>query len=175
MIIMSELEEKVKNFAIDEGILGKRLKANPKVEFAYELKFPPNSTKPMKLMLIKPKDLKCISIQAPTQIAKIHVDAFAKMGNNMILQFYNILKKYVLTQNLLYNINVKQSRYVILENIYPDGLTEDRFYLALRKVFNAAVFCSVTLNEILARGGALKSNVKALSDPDFSSGDTMFT
>ena len=105
---------------------------------------------------------------------EIHVEAFAKMGNNMILRFYNILKKYVLTQNLLYNINVKQSRYVILENIYPDGLTEDRFYLAVRKVFNAAVFCSVTLNEILARGGALKSNVKDLSDTDFTSGETMF-
>ena len=75
---------------------------------------------------------------------------------------------------MLYNINVKQSRYVILENIYPDGLTEDRFYLAIRKVFNAAVFCSVTLNEILARGGALKNNAKELSDTDFTSGNTMF-
>lgn len=170
------IEEIVKDFAIDEGILGKRLPDNPKVEFAYELNFPPNSPKPMKLMLIKPKDLKSISIQAPTQISKPHVDAFNKMGKNMIFQFFNILKKYVITQNLLYNINMEKMRYVILENIYPDGLTEDRFFLAVRKVFNAAVFCNITISEILARGGALKGKMKDISkDTDFTSGESMFT
>ncbi|MHA1718341.1 MAG: hypothetical protein ACTSXK_02335, partial [Promethearchaeota archaeon] len=61
----SELEEKVRDFAIDEGILGKTIPVNPKLDFGYELNFPPRSPKPMKILIIKPKEGKAVSLQIP--------------------------------------------------------------------------------------------------------------
>lgn len=169
------LEEKIRDYAIDEGILGKKLPNNPRIDFAYEINFPPQSPKPMKLLVIKPKDAKPISIQAPTRIAPNHMNILKQQGDQSLLKFFTILKKYVLNQNLLYNIAVKDARYIILDNIYPDGLTEDRFYLSIRKVFNTAVFMNVTLNEIVAGSQSAQSSLNQLSNDDFGAGNTMFT
>ncbi len=170
----SDIEERLRDFAIDEGVLGKKLPANPKLDFAYEIKFPPQSPKPMKLILIKPKSTKAVTLQAPTQISPQHMKAFKQQGQQGLFKFFTILKKYVLTQNLLYNISVKDARYIILDSIYPDGLTEDRFYLSVRKVFNAAVFMNLTLNEILSGIIPANGKLKEMPETEFDSGHSMF-
>lgn len=171
----SALEEKIRDYAIDEGILGKKVPENPKLEFGYELNYPPRSPKPMRIMVIKPKETKAISIQIATQIAKPHVEAITKKDVNGIMKFFMMFKKYMLTQNLLYNLDPKNARYIILENIFPDGITENAFYIAIRKVFNAAVLMNMTVNEIM--GGSIPKNqtIKEVGDMDFSSSNSMFT
>ena len=169
----TELEEKILNIALIEGILGKKLPENPKLEFGYELNFPPKSPKPMRIMLVKPKETKAVSFQIATQIGKPHLEALQTTKRYGF--YFNVLKKYMLTQNLLYNVDIKRGRYVILDNVYPDGLTENIFYLTVRRVFNAAVFMNITLMEIIGgkiQGG--KGTKDDNTDLDFAQGNSMF-
>ncbi|MCF2138697.1 MAG: DUF2299 family protein [Candidatus Lokiarchaeota archaeon] len=170
----SELEEKIRDWAIDEGILGKPLPPNPKVNFGYELTFPPNSPKPMRLMVIQPKATKAISIQIATQIAKPHVEEIQKSDPQGLLKFFFIFKRYMLMQNLLYNVDANNARYIILDNIYPDGLTENQFYQSIRKVFNANVYINMQLIDFISGKHGAGKNLRSDSDLDFSAG-TMFT
>ena len=169
----SELEDTIRAMAIIEGILGKKLPENPKLDFGYELNFPPKSAKPMRIMLVKPIESKAISFQIATQIGKPHLEA---LNSTKRYGFYfNLFKKYMLTQNLLYNLDIKKGRYVILDNLYPDGLTENSFYLTVRRVFNAAVFMNITLMEII--GSKIQGGKDAKTDGDdldFSQGSSMF-
>lgn len=173
-MVRSELEEKIRDWAIDEGILGKQLPRNPKIVFGYELNFPPNSPKPMRLMVIQPHGSKAISIQIATQIAKPHVEAIQKADSQGLLKFFVIFKKYMLTQNLLYNLDPKKARYVILDSIYPDGMTQNLFYQTIRKVFNANVYINMYLMDIIAGNVGNLGNIRSEPDTDFSGG-TMFT
>jgi hypothetical protein len=174
MTELSELEEKIRDYAIDEGILGKKLPDNPKLEFRYTINFPPNNPKPMKLTVLKPKDRKAIMIQSNIQIRKEHVDAMNKKDPHGLRKFFIIFQKYMLTKNMLYNIDVKKFRYSIIDTIYPDGLTEQFFYLTIRKVFNTSVFMNMTLMEFIMRALPGKS-LKDMDNMNFSSGDSMFT
>jgi hypothetical protein len=170
----SPLEDKVRDWAIDEGILGKPLPANPKIVFGYEINFPPNSPRPMKLLMIQPTGSKAIAIQIATQIAKQHVEGLRKADPQGLLKFFVLFKKYMLQQNLLYNVDPKKARYVILETLYPDGLNQNMFYQAVRKVFNANVYINMEMMEFIAgKIGDLKGLGKG-PDSDFSAG-TMFT
>ncbi len=170
----SEIEEKIRDFGLDEGIIGRKMPENPNVEFAYELNFPPKSPKPMHLLTIKPKETKAIMIQAATQIAPQHVEALAKIDSKGLFKFFDFFKKYLLTQNLLYNIDGNNARYVILDSIYPDGLSEHNFYLSVRKVFNAAVFVNIMLMEMIA-GNIPDTKLLGSFDRSDFSGNSMFT
>ena len=70
MTELSKIEEKIREYSIDEGILGKKLPDNPKLDFSYTINFPPNNPKPMKLMILKPKARKALIIQSNIQIRK---------------------------------------------------------------------------------------------------------
>ena len=86
-----------------------------------------------------------------------------------------MLKKFLLLQNLLYNIDVKNARYIISDIIYPDGLTEQQFFTTIRKVFNASLYLNITLNEmILGKGQSQLANRDA-GDFVMTPGDSMFT
>ena len=169
----SQLEEIIRDWCIDEGILGKPLPANPKINLGYEINFPPNSPKPMRLMVIQPKSTKAISIQIATQIAEQHVKAIQKTDAQGLLKFFIIFKKYMLMQNLLYNIDAKKARYVILDTIYPDGMNQNLFYVAIRKVFNANVFINMQIMEFIA-GNIGKGSLRPDQETEFTGG-TMFT
>ncbi len=171
----SELEETIRDFAIDEGVLGKKLPPNIKLEFGYELNYPPRTPKPMRIMVVKPIESRAISIQVATQIAPQHIEAITKNDSKGLMKFLSFFKKYMLTQNLLYNIDPKNARYIILENIYPDGLTENKFFIAIRKVFNAAVLMNMTISEMMIGLINGDKDSKNFENLDFSEGNSMFT
>ena len=89
-------------------------------------------------------------------------------------KFFIIFQKYMLTKNMLYNIDVKKFRYSIIETIYPDGLTEQFFYTTIRAVFNTSVFMNMTLMDFIMRAIPGKS-LKDMDNLNFSNGDSMFT
>jgi hypothetical protein len=149
----SELEEKVRDYAVDEGILGKNLPHDDKIEFGYELNFPPNSPNPMKIIVLKLKDRKALAFQLATQIAPPHVEALRKGNSQSINYFFTLFKKYMLTQNLLYNIDVQNYRYIISDTIYPDGFTQQMFYTTIRKIFNASLYINMLLMDLIQGGG----------------------
>ena len=174
MAELSKLEETIRDYAIDEGILGKKLSDNPKLDFSYTINFPPNNPKPMKLMILKPKDRKAIIIQSNIQIRKEHVDAINKKDPLGLKKFFIIFQKYMLTKNMLYNIDLKKFRYSIIETIYPDGLTEQFFYTTIRAVFNTSVFMNMTLMDFIM-GAIPGKSLKDMDNLNFSNGDSMFT
>ena len=147
---------------------------NPKLEFRYIINFPPNNPKPMQLMILKPKDRKAIVIQRNMQISKGHVEAINKKNPSGINKFFLIFQKYMLSKNMLYNIDVKKFRFSIIETIYPDGLTEQFFYTTIRAVFNASVLMNMTLTDFIMRANPGKS-LKDVDNLNFSDGDSMFT
>lgn len=177
-MVKSAFEEKIRDYAIDEGILGKSLPAEDnKLEFGYELNYPPNSPHPMKIMLIKLKDRKAVLLQLATQIAPPHIEGLKKVGTDGVFRYFEAFKKYMLVQNLLYNIDLQSSRYIISDTIYPDGFTEDRFYLTVRKLFNASLYMNTLLMEMIegkipidSKGGS-----KNLDSNLFNAGNSMFT
>lgn len=175
MTTRSEIEEKIRDFAIDEGILGKSIPENPKLEFGYEINYPPKSPKPMKIMVIKPLDTKAITIQVATQIAPQHVEAINKQDAQGIMKFFMLFKKYMLTQNLLYNLDPQNARFIILDTIYPDGLTENYFYLTIRKVFNASILMNMTINDFMTGNIPSENAIKDITTDDFNPTNTMFT
>ena len=148
---MTELEKKIISYATDEGVLGKKIPSNPKIEFGYEIKFPPNNPRPLKLNLIKPKDMKAISIQVATQIAPQHIKQLQSVPKG-VEKFFLYFKKHMLLQNLLYNMDVKNGRYLISDVIYPDGLTEHLFYKTIHKIFNASAYINLMLMELILGG-----------------------
>jgi hypothetical protein len=169
----SELEEQIVDYCVDEGILGKKLPKDDKLEFGYEVSFPPNSPTPMKIVVLKIKDRKAITLQLATQIAPPHVEALNKGGNQMINTYFTHFKKYMLIQNLLYNIDGKNFRFIILDTIYPDGLTQNSFYLTVRKLFNASLYVNMLLVETI-QGGSGK-DFKPIDDLGGPGGFSMYT
>jgi hypothetical protein len=170
----SEFEEKIRDYTIDEGILGKKLPSDPKLEFGYEINYPPNSPKQMKIIALKQKDRKAVAIQIATQIAPVHVDALKKKGPHELIRFFIIFKKYMLMQNLLYNIDPKNARYIISDTIYPDGLNEHNFHLILRKVFNTSMYMNMILMDLIA--GNIDPSKKDFGDLELpGGGNMMFT
>jgi hypothetical protein len=172
----SELEEKIRDYCIDEGILGKSLPTDEKLEFGYEINFPPNNPHPMKILLLKMKDRKAIALQLATQVAPPHIEGLKKISPDGVGFFFNLVKKIMLQQNLLYNIDVQNARYIISETLYPDGLTEDRFYLIIRRIFNTSLYINTLLQELLeSKGAILKGGTKGLDDFSLGGGNSMYT
>ena len=176
-MVKSAFEEKIRDYAIGEGILGKAISSDDKLEFGYELNYPPNSPHPMKIMLIKLKDRKAVLLQLATQIAPRHMDGLKKVGSDGVFRYFEAFKKYMLVQNLLYNIDLQAARYIISDTIYPDGFTEDRFYLTVRKLFNASLYMNTLLMEMIEGKIPLdsKSSNKGYDNNTFNAGNSMFT
>ena len=153
-MVRSELEDQIRDYAIDEGILGKAVPHDNDLEFGYELNFPPNSPQPLKILILKIRERKALAMQLATQIAPQHIEGLKGLGANGVLLFFEALKKVLFLQNLLYQIDIQNGRYIISDTIYPDGLTEDRFYLAVRKIFNLSLYLNTLLVEMIEGKGS---------------------
>jgi hypothetical protein len=171
----TELEEKIVDFAVDEGILGRKIpqEKGSNLEFGYEINFPPNSPNPMKIVVLKVNDRKALALQLATQIAPPHVEALKKGGKANL--FFTIFKRYMLTQNLLYNIDVQNFRYIISDTIYPDGLTQNYFYLIIRKIFNSSLYINMALMDVLEGTGGSGKKDSISDDLNYLGGGSMYT
>ena len=92
-MVRSELEDQIRDYAIDEGILGKAVPHDNNLEFGYELNFPPNSPQPLKILILKIRERKALAMQLATQIAPQHIEGLKGLGANGVLLFFEALKK----------------------------------------------------------------------------------
>lgn len=168
------MEEKVRDYAVDEGILGKSLPADEKLEFGYELNYPPGHPHPMKILALKMKDRKALAFQLATQIAPQHIELLKKIPNDGLGLFFNIFKKQMLATNCLYNIDFQNHRYIISETIYPDGLTEDHFYRIIRKIFDASLLINTILMELIG-GKLIDGKGGKIEEIPYNGGSSMYT
>lgn len=144
-----ETIEKLRDFAIEEGILGRKFPENAGLDAAFELNFPPNAPAPQKLALIFPTNQNFFLIEQATQVSPIHQQAFQNLSEEDKIQFFTNLKKFFLRQNLQYNIEVEMLRWRVSEIVYEgDELTKNLFFTQIRRVFNASIYANILIDEL---------------------------
>lgn len=174
----NELEQKIIEYCTAEGILREKIPKNDNIEFGYNLTFPPNHPEPKRMMVLQPKGKQFIAIQIGIQISNEHV-AILNKDQNIKLLFFEILKRYLLNKDIMFNLDINQNRYLISEQIYEDGLSLDNFYRNLRRVFNASIYSNaVLLDMISGKGGKLasqKNGTSSIGEQNFNASDFYFS
>jgi hypothetical protein len=149
---IQEIETTVKNYCDAEEILEEKLPQHEKFHFGFKIIYPPKHPQPKHLVVVVPKDKKFVSIELATKISSEHLDSFKKLeeqtGTPFIPLFFHILRNLLLNRGLFYTFNLKNNSYIISEHIYFDGLTMDRFYQCIRKIYYAAISAQLTINEV---------------------------
>ncbi|MHA1732133.1 MAG: DUF2299 family protein [Promethearchaeota archaeon] len=143
-----ETIEKLREFAIEEGILGRKLPKKPKLDAAYELNFPPNTPQPQKLTLIFPSEQNAILLQLGVQASPIHANAFRALDQNRQVEFFTEFKKALHLKNLLFSIDAQKLRWLIQDIMYEGPeLTKNFFFRRIRLVFNMFMYTNALLGE----------------------------
>lgn len=152
-VVYESLEEKIIDFCLDEGILRQRLPDNDKVKWGYNIEFPPNNPKPRKISILQPAEKKFIVIQLGTQVSKEHLEILKKKDKTpqpqTLLVYFELIKRMLISRNLLFHIDMKNHRFMISDQIYEDGITQDFFYRTIRRVFNAGLLGNLMLIDII--------------------------
>ncbi len=152
---MSAKENKTKvlirEYLLDEGHLRENIK-DPRFDFGFRFEFPIGKTPDGKstgrtFLVIKPKKKEFIEISSSTKISPVHVKALNSLKDVKKKQFFTDIRKLFFLQNVFFQIDLKNYRYVVIDRIYleKDGtVSKDFFYRIIRKVFNCVVY-SITL------------------------------
>jgi hypothetical protein len=149
----NDLERKIIDFCTEQGILRDKLPVNPNIEFAYNIEYPPMQKQPKILVVLQPRGKRFISMQIATQVSPEHIKLLEENGPNLKLGFFESIKRYLVMNNLLFNIDLENNRFLISDEIFEDALTCDFFYRTIRKVFNSCFFTNLILMDILQGKG----------------------
>jgi len=147
-----DVAEMVKDWAIEEGIMSKKIPPKEELEFGFELKFPPSAPFQKSIALVCPKDKDLLVFQLGTQMSPEHATIIKESEPQKQVKFYSKMKKFFYQQNLLYNLDIPNLRWAIIDQVYFDGLTKNAFFSTLRKVFNISLYIDQILAEIILEG-----------------------
>ena len=78
----NDIKDKIIKFCTEEGILREVVKESEKIDFGFNVAFPPNHPQPKKLVVLKPKNKKFIVIQVGIQISQEHIQLLKKSNPN---------------------------------------------------------------------------------------------
>lgn len=145
------LEQKIVRYCTEEGILRTKLPENEKVEFGFNIEFPPNHPMAKMMTVLQPKDKSFIIIQIGIKISEQHLASLEKFKIKRL--FFDMLNRMLLGKNLIFKLEIKQNRFMISEQIYEEGLNMDVFYRNLRGIFNTSLTTNLLLTDIVARKG----------------------
>jgi len=158
---MSNKESKIKSliqdYLLDEGLLRKKI-PDPKLEFGFQFTFPPGKD-PMgrpigKTMLAyKPKGKNLIVVSVGTQISQPHVNALNSLEESKKMNFFMDLRKYFLTKDVLYRMDLQNYRYEIIDQFFlpkSENIAKNTFFKIIRKVFNSMAYSNIILGEYCA-------------------------
>ncbi|GAB4306193.1 MAG: hypothetical protein Kow0069_02710 [Promethearchaeota archaeon] len=148
--VSKRIIEQVREYAIEEGILGRKHPKNPNLDATYELHYPPNSPHPQRIMLLFPKDQNFFIIQMGVQVSPVHAKAFRALEGSEQAKFFSKLKREFHKLNALFSLDPKNLRWMLQEVIYEEGsdVSKNFFFERLRRVFNCAMFANTLLNEV---------------------------
>ncbi len=145
--------ELVRDWALEEGIMSKKFPSKEELEFGFELKFPPSAPFQKNVALVCPKDKDFLVFQLGTQMSPDHVAIMKNTTPEKQVKFFSKMKKYFYSQNLLYNLDIPNLRWAIIDQVHFDGLTKNLFFSTIRKIFNASLYIDQILGEIILEGG----------------------
>ena len=145
------LEQKIVRYCTEEGILRRKLPENEKVEFGFNVEFPPNHPLPKTMTVLQPKDKSFIIIQIGIKISPEHLSKLEEFKLKGL--FFDMLKRMLLSKNLIFKLEIEKNRFMLSEQIYEEGLNMDVFYRYLREIFNTSLTTNLLLTDIVARKG----------------------
>lgn len=155
---MANKEKNIKNliseYLLEEGLLREKVK-DPRFEFGFRFIFPKAKDASGReigrnMLVIKPNKKELIEISCATQISPIHIKALNSLKNNEKQQFYRELKKILFLQDMFFNIDMKNNRYVIIDNIFLESdnvLSKNEFFKSIRKIYSCTMHSIILLEE----------------------------
>jgi len=164
---IQEKFEKVKEWALKEGIIGKQLsELPPGIEYGFDLRFAPNTPAERPIQCLFPKGRDCMVLQAQTNVGP---DLVPHLKGENLESFLRNLAKYVTSQNLLHMESLKKPApngvycWGILDEVYYEELTRPKFLRHFRKTGNASIHSGILFFEdILQPGGIDVSKFKPI-------------
>ena len=91
------LEQKIVRYCTEEGILRMKLPENEKVEFGFNVEFPPNHPMAKTMTVLQPKDKSFIIIQIGIKISPQHLSQLEEFKLKRL--FFDMLKRMLLSKN----------------------------------------------------------------------------
>ncbi len=171
---MTILEEKIKNYLIEEKIF-KNTIDNPKLQFGFEFFFPPGklidgSNRGHVMAVFQPLGRNMLIVSIGTRISEEHT----KLLGNKRQIYFTMLRKLFLMKDVLFRIDVARNRFDISEQIFienPQNADKNTLFAAIRKIFNASEYSNIILGEVCygKTQGSIESDAKDISSNiDFS-------
>ena len=151
---MSSKESKIKalirEYLLDEGFLRENIK-DPRLEFGFKFEFPQRkdpSGRPIgkPFTVIKPKKKDRLEISINIGIAPETVKIFQSRKTEL----FNDLKKLFLSMHVLYNIDVNNNRFNLVDVIYLDNnklISKNAFYKSVRVLHDTVIHSFIIIGE----------------------------
>ena len=142
----TKIENLIKDYLLEEGILKEKI-ANPNFDFGFIISYPPGP-KSQNMTVYKPKNKNSIYITIRIQFLEDHIKALNSLDDNKRFQFYNDMRKYFLSREVFFAMDLQKSIFEIYKIIYldPDGkISKDTLYKRIQRIF----YCYVVSNLIL--------------------------
>ena len=151
---MSSKETKIKTlireYLLDEGILRENIK-DPRLEFGFKFEYPPGKNplgkpigNPFTVVSLKKKNRLDISIN-------VGIDPkTAKMLESRKTELFNDLKKLFLSMHVMFNIDVNNYRFNLIDVIYLNNnklISKNTFYKSVRLLHDAAIHSFIIIGE----------------------------
>jgi len=150
----------IKKYLLEEGILKGKI-SDSKLDFGFVFSFPPGPrNQQMSVFKIKNKDF--IQIAIRVQLSENHKNKLKSVKNNNLSQFYNSIRRYFISKEVYYKIDMRNFSYEVFEQIFPDDqnyISKNTFFKAIQKVFYCFLFTNLLLTEY--------SSGKDVSSSDF--------
>ena len=167
-IDIKKTEKIIQEYLLDEAIFRNKIK-NPNIDFGFQFSFPPGSKgHPMSVTNPKGKDFILISIGI--QISQPYIKALDSLKDNKKLLFFKELRKFIISKNLFFRIDIQNHRYEIFDQIFfkKDGtISKNSFYKRIRYVFNSTQYSNLMLDDFCS-GQVKPEDFKHTIGTDFS-------
>jgi len=142
------VENLIHEYLLEEGILKEKL-TSAKFDFGFVISFPPGP-KSQNLSIYKPKKISGIFITIKFQISKQKADILNSLKDNNKQQFYNDLKKYLLSKEVFFKFDFQNFVVEIHEQIYPNNegfISKNSLFKLIQKVFYCYMFSNQLVEE----------------------------
>jgi len=160
----NNLENSIREYLLDEGILREKISGS-EVDFGFIFSFP-QGPKSQNMSVFKPKNKNCIFVIIKTQISKKNANTLNSFKGNKKFLFFNNLRKFYLTKEVYFKIDIQNFIIEIIKQIFPDNdgrISKNTLYKAIQKVFYCYVFSNLLLEEY-----CLKEEISQTEfDPEF--------
>ncbi|NVM29131.1 MAG: DUF2299 family protein [Candidatus Helarchaeota archaeon] len=153
-----QVEKKIKDWCMDEGIFKIKRPSDPKTDFIIDLTYPFNHPRPMSFVVLVPKERDLLKIICGTKISPPHLQCLKKPEIRQ--RFLQTFTKNMLFIQVIHSIKHEKNVPVFWElsdQIYFDGLNKNEFFKAIRKVYFAAISAILLLNELCTPGEIAKT------------------